>query len=230
MMVREWVGNGLAAMFIAGLVTGVTTPVHAGEDGDSTGNVCAVGMERVLPGDYYACKAVTELKHKNLSAALTMLHESARWANKNSQRLLGIVYFNGDDAGVAKNRPLGLAWLKLASERGDPEINREYTEAKAHSSEEDVAESERLAATMVTEYGDTTAGPRAVNHFNEKVREMTQVDRGHDYVIVYGFGPYGRRADVVARQLEVQAKVDFAGLTPTVTVGPLESAPAGQTQ
>jgi hypothetical protein len=186
-------------------------------------NVCDLGVERVLPGDFYACKAIFQMQHGNYARALSMLEESARWANKNSQRLLGFVYFNGDDTGVAKNRPLGLAWLHLAAERNDPELTREYEDARAHSATDEVAAADALYLTMKDEFGDAVAGRRAMIRYHREVGAMARATDGSNKAIVYGFGPRGERADVVLPQLALQATTDFADLKPLVTVGPLES-------
>jgi len=223
---QRW--SGVGALFVALAALGPTVSSAASPPNQPpTINVCAEGMEQILPGDFYACKAVYELKHANFKRALGLLEESARWANKNSQHVLGVVYYNGDDSGVPKNRPLGLAWLELAGERKDPEVLREYNDARAHASSEEVAAADQLFSTMKEEFGDAVAGVRAQNRYNEKVREMTRASQATDSVVVYGLGPNGQRAEVLLTLLSKQAEQDFAGLTPTVTVGPIDPESPG---
>jgi TPR repeat protein len=191
-------------------------------------NVCAFGMEQILPGDYYACRAVYAMQHRDYRKAVDLLQESASWANKNSQRVLGLVYFNGDSTGIRPNHPLGLAWLKLAAERHDPVIQKDFDAALARASQDEQAESARLFQSLKDTYGDEVAGKRAVQRYNEYVIPIKQASLQRNYVVLYGFGPYGQRADVVVAQLQTQAQQDFSGLVGNVVVGAVDSDPGGE--
>ncbi|WP_250623194.1 hypothetical protein [Pinirhizobacter soli] len=184
-------------------------------------------MEQILPGDYYACRAIYAMQHHDYRKAVDLLQVSAGWANKNSQRLLGLVYFNGDSTGIRPNHPLGLAWLKLAAERHDPVIQKDFDGALARASQDEQAESDRLFQSMKDKYGDDAAGKRAVQRYNEYVVPIKQASLQRNYVILYGFGPYGQRADVVVAQLQTQAQQDFSGLVGNVVVGAVEPDSAG---
>ncbi|HEY4146427.1 hypothetical protein [Pinirhizobacter sp.] len=190
-------------------------------------NVCAFGMEQILPGDYYACRSIYAMRHHDYRKAIDLLEESASWANKNSQRVLGLVYFNGDSTGIAPNHPLGLAWLKLAAERHDPAIQNDFDSALAHASQSERTESDRLFDSMKDKYGDDVAGKRAVQRYNQYVTPIKQASLGRNYAVLYGFGPYGQRADVVVAQLQTQAQQDFNGLVGTVVVGAVEQDASG---
>lgn len=185
-------------------------------------NVCAFGMEQILPGDYYACRAVYAMQHHDYRKAVQLLQLSASWANKNSQRVLGLVYFNGDSTGIRPNRPLGLAWLKLAAERHDPAIQKDLDTALARASQDEKTESDRALESMKDKYGDDIAGKRAVQRYNEYVVPIKQASLQRNYVILYGFGPYGQRADVIVAQLQTQAQQDFSGLVGNVVVGAIQ--------
>jgi len=190
-------------------------------------NVCAFGIEQILPGDYYACRSIYAMQHHDYRKAVQLLEVSASWANKNSQRVLGLVYFNGDSTGIRPNHALGLAWLKLAAERHDPAIQKDFDGALARASQDEQAESDRLFESMKDKYGDEAAGKRAVQRYNEYVIPIKQASLQRNYVILYGFGPYGQRADVVVAQLQTQAQQDFNGLVGTVVVGAVESDSPG---
>ena len=190
-------------------------------------NVCAFGMEQILPGDYYACRAVYAMQHHDYRKAVELLEESASWANKNSQRVLGLVYFNGDSTGIRPNHPLGLAWLKLAAERHDPTIQKDFDGALARASQDEQLESERIFQSMKDKYGDDVAGKRAVKRYNEYVIPIKQASLQRNYVVLYDFGPNGQRADVVVAQLQTQAQQDFSGLVGNVVVGAVEPDSGG---
>ena len=190
-------------------------------------NVCAFGMEQILPGDYYACRAIYAMQHHDYRKAVELLEVSSSWANKNSQRVLGLVYFNGDSTGIRPNHPLGLAWLKLAAERHDPAIQKDFDGALARASQDEQAASDRLFDAMKDKYGDDAAGKRAVQRYNEYVVPIKQASLQRNYVILYGFGPYGQRADVIAAQLQTQAQQDFSGLVGNVVVGAVEPGSGG---
>lgn len=80
---------------------------------------------------------------------------------------------------------------------------------------------------MKEEFGDAVAGVRAQNRYNEKVREMARASQATDSVLVSGFGPNSLRAEVLLTLLSKQAEQDFSGLTPTVTVGPIDAESPG---
>ncbi|MCP1376201.1 hypothetical protein [Dyella lutea] len=79
---------------------------------------CPQGLERHVPGEYYCCVGVRDPAAGKFARAGEMLDEAARWDNKRAQFLLGVGYFEGDAGQL--NRPLGLAYLQLSSERDTP--------------------------------------------------------------------------------------------------------------
>lgn len=222
----RWTRTLAFASLWATFATQATPPtVDAPERGGI--NVCAFGMEQILPGDYYACRAIYAMQHHDYRRAVDLLEVSASWANKNSQHVLGLVYFNGDSTGIGPNRSLGLAWLKLAAERHDPVMQKDLDGALARASQDEQTESDRLFQSLKGKYGDDVAGKRAVQRYNEYVVPIKQASLQRNYVVLYGFGPYGQRADVVVAQLQTQAQQDFNGLVGNVVVGAVESDAGG---
>ena len=62
---------------------------------------------RVLPGQFNNCLAQRMWKKGRHQQAIKMFESAAAWGSKPAQRLLGVVYFNGEH--VTRNRGLGLA-------------------------------------------------------------------------------------------------------------------------
>jgi hypothetical protein len=222
---RRWLRVLFPAIFVSTFAAHAAPTVDAPERAGI--NVCAFGMERILPGDYYACRSIYAMRHHDYHKAIDLLEESASWANKNSQRVLGLVYFNGDSTGTRPNRPLGLAWLRLAAERHDPAIQKDFDSAMSRASADERAQSDPLFQSLKKKYGDDVAGTRAVHRYNQRVTSIKQASIGTNYVVLYGFGPYGQRADVLVAQLQTQAQQDFAGLVGNVVVGAVETDPDG---
>lgn len=189
---------------------------------------CVAGLESILPGDYYACRAKYHLDRNHPGSAVSMLKEAAYWANKQAQYTLGLMYFNGDVEGVEANRPLGLAWLGLAAERKFPDFTRTYTEAVLHSTPEEQRQAGKLFLKLREKYGDAVAGPRAQHQFERMIQPMEEAAQGGGISYINGFSPLPQSASVVVAQLHEEADKAFAGLHGTVSIGTMQSdaAPA----
>lgn len=194
---------------------------------------CHEGLEQFMPGDYYACRAKYYFQRGHYHLGLADLEESAHWANKYAQYTLGLLYSNGDVPGIPQNRPLGLAWLALATERKNrPVYQKAYEQAYLRSSPAEVAEANRLFKQLRPEYCDQVAGARAMHRF---VREMWPFElASHEGGISYvsDFTDYPEPAAKVVQALYQRASRDFDGLQGNVTVGTLQplgnaQAPAG---
>jgi hypothetical protein len=185
---------------------------------------CHEGLEQFMPGDYYACRAKYYFQRGHYRLGLADLEESARWANKNAQYTLGLLYSNGDVPGIPQNRPLGLAWLALSIERkNQPGYQQAYEQAYLRSSPKEIAEANRLYKQLRPEYGDQVAGARATHRF---VREMWPFElASHEGGINYvsDFTDYPEPATMVVQALYQRASKDFDGLRGSVTVGALQS-------
>jgi TPR repeat protein len=183
---------------------------------------CVEGLESILPGDYYACRALYHIQREHYSQAVDMLEEAAHWANKNAQYMLGLMYFKGDTGTIAANRPLGLAWLALAAERKNPDFQLTYAEARARSSNAEIQQASKLYLKMKLEYGDKIAGTRAMRRYNHNIEPLDEAARGGGSAYISGYSPFPERAETVVNDLHSQAEKDFAGLQGVVTVGALQ--------
>lgn len=184
---------------------------------------CIEGLERILPGDYYACRAKYHLQREHYSRAISMLEESAYWANKAAQYTLGLIYFNGDTHDVPANRPLGIAWLALSAERKDPVYTQAYAVARAHSTPAEIQAATGLWLKMRRKYGDSTAGLRALRRFNHEIVPLEDAANSGGIVYLNGYSPLPENATSVVNDLHVRADKDFDGLIGTVTVGALQT-------
>lgn len=196
-------------------------PFLPGEGGQRI--YCLEALERILPGDYYGCRALYHLQRAHYGRAIEMLKEAAYWANKEAQHQLGLAYINGDLPGIAANRSLGVAWLALARERRQPDYERDYALAIAHTSRAEQEKAGQIYLDLRKRYGDAVAGKRATNRFNHEIVDIDEAaqDAGGE---VSGFGPVPMRAYTVSRRLHDEAEQTFAGLQGSVLVGPLQTA------
>jgi hypothetical protein len=184
---------------------------------------CNEGLEHLLPGDYYACRAKYHFQRKHYGLMLGALEESAHWASKDSQYVLGLLYFNGDTPHVPANRPLALAWLALAAERKNPVYVQTYAAVRLQSSPAEIRSAGRLWKKMNLEYGDKVAGLRALHRFNREIRPLDDAGNFGGIVFLNGYTPTPESTFVVVRKLHMAADKDFEGLQGTVTVGGLTS-------
>jgi hypothetical protein len=183
---------------------------------------CIDGLERILPGDYYGCRALYHLQRQHWSSFTESLRNAAYWANKNAQYLLGITYFNGDTGDIRANRPLGLAWLALAAERKNPDYVAAYAEAVARSSQAEKEQAARQYLKLKKDYSDKIAGTRAVQRFNHEIQPMQDAAQFGGFAFISGYGPFPEQASLVVKRLHDQAEKDFTGLMGTVTVGAID--------
>ncbi len=183
---------------------------------------CADGLERILPGDYFGCRALYHLQRKHYLQAVSSLKESAQWANKEAQHQLGLAYANGDIPEVPRNLPLGIAWLALARERHQPEYERDYALAVVSSTRAERAQAAKIYSELRKTYGDAVAGKRATQRFNREIHDIDRAATNGGLVLLSGYGPYPSRAYTVSRQLHAEAESAFGGLQGSVLVGPLQ--------
>ena len=183
---------------------------------------CIRGLEQILPGDYYACRALYHFQRKHYGQAVEMLEEAAHWANKDAQYALGLIYFHGDVPGFPANRPLSIAWLALSAERKDPTYVQTYSLVSVESSPAEIQAANQLWLKMGPEYGDKVAGLRALRRFNHEIAPIEQAaDYGGSFYI-RDYSPFPENALSIVRDLHARADRDFDGLVGTVTVGALQ--------
>lgn len=184
---------------------------------------CIDGLERILPADYYGCRALYHLQREHWSSYRESLRDAAYWANKNAQYLLGIAFFNGDVGDIPANRPLGLAWLALAAERKNPDYVTAYAGAVARSSQAEKQQASKIYLKLKKDYSDKVAGTRAVQRFNHEIQPMQDAAQSGGFAYISGFGPFPEQATTVVKRLHDQAEKDFDGLMGTVIVGAIDS-------
>lgn len=132
---------------------------------------CAVGTERYLPGDYYFCAANKALQAGNTGKARALYEESARWGDKRAMFNLGLLLFRGES--LPKQESLGLAWLALAAERSQDQMQREVLVAAWTSTTPQVqAEANGLWNAMKLEYADRATLARARERYEREIRHL----------------------------------------------------------
>lgn len=124
---------------------------------------CPQGIEHYLPGAYYYCVGRKALARKDPLHARTMFETAAGWGSKQAQFMLGLLYFNGE--GMPKNRPLGIAWLRLSSERDTPYFIAVTNSAITQSTLAERTAAAELLVKMRPVYGDARAAVRASRRY-----------------------------------------------------------------
>lgn len=183
---------------------------------------CREGLERILPGDYYGCRGLYQIKRAHYGRAIEMFEEAAYWANKEAQHQLGLAYINGDLPGVAADPARGLAWLALARERHQAQYEHDYALAIAHTTPAQQRAASAIYLQLRARYGDAVAGKRATDRFNREMKAIDDAANQGGEVTLAGYGPFPMQAYTVSRQLHAQAEDDFAGLQGSVLIGPLQ--------
>ncbi|SKB72081.1 SEL1-like repeat protein [Luteibacter sp. 22Crub2.1] len=207
---------------------------------------CPGGIERILPGEYYFCAAARDFGKNHDARARERLRDAAYWASKPAQYVLGLMYFNGDDGPI--NRPLGVAWLALASERHDPRFEPAFAKAYLQLSPAEKTQADAYWVDMREKYGDRTAGTRAHRIYLAEMRNLQAALMFGGSVFIDGIappngdsvgsfnGPGGARASSVGsgstgftiqRLIGKSGDEFFRGLNGTVTVGDAEMVPLG---
>lgn len=209
-----------APQAVAPAATEQTEPVQDDAATAAYKNVyCPTALEPILPGDYYACEARAAFGRQSYKKMVEMLEESAYWANKDAQYVLGLTYFNGGTPDVPQDRPTGLAWLALAAERKNPPYQLAYAAARSKCTPAEVRQANAAYLKLRVKYGDSVAAPRAIHHFNHAIQPIDDAAREGGIVYLRGFSPFPENAFVIANQLHDQAEADFSTVHGTVVVG-----------
>ena len=204
----------------------ISTPVPSQPTADIPRFVrCSGPLVFYLPGDYYFCRGADRQMAGQPTAALDYFERAAAWGHKKAQYLLGLMHFQGD--GTQVDRPLGLAWLTLAAERDDRDMDAALAFARRHVSTAEHAQAEQLLATMRLTYADAVTVERAAIRYE---RETRPIRRSFDpfstmYIAGFGFGTSGS----LLRKLDHRAEVFFEGARGgDVAVGGLEVVSDGE--
>jgi hypothetical protein len=206
---------------------------------------CPGGIEHILPGEYYFCAAARDFGNGHNDRARERLRDAAHWASKSAQYVLGLMYFNGDEGPA--NRPLGVAWLALASERHDPRFEPAFAKAYLELSSGERAQADAYWLQLREEYGDKVAGRRAHRRYLAEVRNILAAAMFGGSIFMDGLTPptgdgAGTFADGTSGRLGGQSGFSmerlivhdgdefFRGLEGTVEVGEPEMTlvPIGQ--
>lgn len=124
------------------------------------------------PGEMFFGKGVTAVNKKDYKFAVQMYQTSATWAYKPAQYNLGVIYFTGE-GNVAADHALGMAWLALAAERGDPDYVAARDSAYTRMSDEEFERANVLWREMKKTYGDEVALKRAEKRWRQVRNEAT---------------------------------------------------------
>lgn len=124
------------------------------------------------PGEKFFAMAVSAVRKNDYSFAVQMYKTSASWAYKPAQYNLGVIYSTGEGS-IELNRPLGMAWLAMAAERGDPRYATARDLAFSHLSPAEFEQANVLWREMKKTFGDAVALRRAKNRWAQVRSEAT---------------------------------------------------------
>ena len=180
---------------------------------------CPAVMEHYLPGDYYFCVGGHRQADGYAPAALDYFERAAKWGHKRAQYVLGLMHFQGE--GTPINRPLGLAWLALAAERDDRDVDAALAFARRHSRKAERQRAERLLAEMWPTYADEFTVERAATRYERETRDLRRSLAFGSTVYIAGLG--SGTASSMLRRMDQRADSFFEGArSGTVTVGALD--------
>jgi hypothetical protein len=142
--------------------------------------------ESARPGETFFAKGVTAVRKDDYAFAINMYQVSASWAYKPAQYNLGVIYTKGE--GVPEDKPLGLAWLALAAERGDKDYIAARDLAYSRMTDEEYARANVIWRDLKKTYADEVALKRAKRRWVQVRNEATgsHVGGGTGPVLVGG--------------------------------------------
>lgn len=123
------------------------------------------------PGEYYFLKGAEAFQKKEYSFSIQMYEVAASWAFKPAEYNLGVIYARGQ--GVAADLPRGMAWMMLASERGDERYVAAREVVNSQLSKEQARQANEIWRDLKTTYGDEVALKRARARWAEVRSHMT---------------------------------------------------------
>lgn len=233
----------LVAGFAAPLAVSATTDGPAApqstasvpSDADLAATKCAIGEERIVPGDYYYCIAEQTYGEQRYEYAQKFFTTAASWASKPAQYVLGVMALGGDHQPI--NRPLGLAWLALAAERPHSNFESAYKSAYAGATARERRAAEDLLMKMRPTYGDATAAPRAEERYAQGMAQLRRVESNGGNYCMEGVSTAAQSSmapdpsqcppiQVVVSAVDKAATQLFEGWKTHVTVGPLQQVAA----
>jgi hypothetical protein len=123
------------------------------------------------PGEVFYLQAAEAFRKHDYVLAEHLYEVSASWAFKPAQYNLGVMYARGQ--GVQTDLPRAMAWMALASERGDPHYVEAREAVYALLSKEQFDEANVLWREMKKTYGDEVALRRAKARWAQVKAGMT---------------------------------------------------------
>ncbi|WDS35955.1 hypothetical protein [Pseudoxanthomonas sp.] len=149
---------------------GGTLPVTAAPTSALAGCATTEPVFRLVPGHFDFCVARKLWSSGDYRGAEKMLLQAARWADKNAQLALGVAYFTG--AGLEHDRPLGLAWLALACERGNAVLQPTCDQYRTQATPQEQQAAQVRLARLSPVYADRVAAPRADRRYQKEAALM----------------------------------------------------------
>jgi hypothetical protein len=132
---------------------------------------CGEGSLHYLPGDHYFRAGHSAFEDGKTRKAVSMFTSSAAWGDKRAMFNLGLILYRGN--GVAKDEPLGLAWLALAAERSTDHLNRQTLASAWRAATPQVRDNATaLWNEMKPKYADHVALARAREHYFRRTRTL----------------------------------------------------------
>jgi hypothetical protein len=131
----------------------------------------ATPEDKGRPGEKFYFDAVRAVGKKDYRFAIEMYEVSASWAYKPAQYNLGVIYTKGE--GVPEDKPLGLAWLALAAERGDKDYIAARDLAYSRMTDEDYERANAIWRDLKKNYADEVALKRAKQRWVQVRNEAT---------------------------------------------------------
>ncbi|MEO5625460.1 MAG: hypothetical protein ABIQ70_05580, partial [Dokdonella sp.] len=123
------------------------------------------------PGEKFFFTAVHSLREKDYVFTVDMYLVSASWGYKPAQYNLGVMYLRGE--GIPVDRPRAMAWMALASERGDPQYVQARELLYADLSKEEFARANEIWRQIKATYADEVAFARAKARWAQTRAAMT---------------------------------------------------------
>jgi TPR repeat protein len=159
---HSWSGRvpygAVATLFLSAAAQAVTFS-GSGEAPDTV-------LESARPGEYFFGQGVLAVRSKDYRHAVAMYQVAASWAYKTAEYNLGVMYARGE--GVETDLPRALAWMALAAERNDEKYVQARDLIAAQLDKDGLARAETILATLLPNYGDAAAMPRAKLRWREE--------------------------------------------------------------
>lgn len=185
---------------------------------------------RFFPGTYYFHKGCEAFARGKATDAIRLWQQAAGWGHKAAQYDLGIAYYKGQ--GIPVDRPRGIAWLALASERNEEQFQQSFDAAWFEASDEERSDAQRIHAELKPVYADATALKKAARRYEDERRAITGSRVGAPgHVVIYAGGSrIGQDATRYLADVERAADTYFTTGSGSVRIGPLllEEEPATQ--